>query len=790
MPIYILRFFLGAVLPLLLCLFSSLPIVAQNNNTTTVTISGYIKDADNLETLIGANILVPALNIGTVTNIYGYYAIKVPQGSEELTLSISFIGYQTITRTIVPSQDVSLSADLDAESEVLTEIVITENANRQLIENTQMGTQKITSQSLKSIPVILGEADVLKVVQLTAGVQTGSEGTSGFYVRGGGNDQNLILLDEATVYNPEHFFGFFSTFNSDIIKNLEIYKSDFPAKYGGRASSVLDIQMREGNMKRFAGQGGIGLVASRLTLEGPIQKNRSSFVISGRRTYLDIFKGVFDNIAENNANEDGEVIPVPAYYFYDLNTKANYIINDNNRIYLSGYFGRDKLDFQFDGGSENSSSYKLNWGNITGTLRWNHIFNPDLFSNTSLIVSRFDYKDEFQFDDIFSFSSSSQTYNYSLKQDFSFLPHKNHRLDFGAHYTHHIIRPIELDAGTETSSFGESQKYTGEEIAAYVEDNWSISRKLSMKAGFRFSGFLTTDNKFWSAPEPRLAFNYQLNERTAIKASYARMAQYLHQVKFSPLSFLDAWFPSNKNIAPQLSDQVSVGWNRLFFNDQISISNEYYYKWLYNQLEYQNGAAFLFINENYHERLAVGKGYSYGTEVQIEKKKGKFTGWLSYTLSWSFRDFPDLNNGEIFPFTYDRRHVINLVTQYRLPRNWSLSANWTYRTGVATDLAVGRYFLYGINFSNPTVVPVYTEVNNFRMPPYHRFDIGAIKEFRTDKKVQTELVFSVYNVYNRRNPFFIYYDDLVNEETGEVKFVSKLASLFPVIPSVSFNASF
>jgi hypothetical protein len=769
----------------------------------SITLSGYIRDAANAETLIGATVsLVENANIATATNAYGYYALNMPPQSDSVTVRVSYLGYEISTKRVWGNQAQTLDFELQPEAQLLQEAVVTSNAVRDAVQQNQMGVQKISSAALKAIPVMMGETDVLKVVQLTAGVQPGSEGQGGFYVRGGGGDQNLILLDEAIVYNPDHFFGFFSTFNTDIIKNLEVYKSDFPAQYGGRLSSVLDVQMREGNMKRFEVQGGIGLIASRLTLEGPIQREKSSFVLSGRRTYFDIFTPLI-----NNAIPEGQQIP--NYYFYDLNAKMNYVLGKKDRLYASGYFGADNLAFSF--GNDSNTDYKLRWGNTTGTLRWNHNFNPQLFANTSFIVSRFKYNDRFNFNDFFEFKSSSETYNISLKEDMDYYAGKNHQLKFGAHITRSIIRPIAFSAQTTTTdtllqadAISEAQEFTGDEAAIYLTDTWQATPKLSLKGGLRYSFFLTTEGKVLSAPEPRLAMSLKLDERTALKAAYARMAQYLHQVKFNALSFINPYFPSNQNIKPQLSDQVSVGFSRLLFDDKVSITNEYYYKWMYNQLEYRNGANFLFIDKNYDTRLAVGKGWSYGGEIQIEKKDGKLTGWIAYTLSWTWRKFEGdgidpntrLNNGNKFPFTYDRRHVLNIVAQYQLPKNWSISANFTYRTGEALDLAIGGFALSNYTFVDnsltidPSIIPIYTDLNSFRMPAYHRLDIGFTKKFKPKKHFQSELAISFYNTYNRANPFFIYYDDITNEQGIVTKRVAKQVSLFPIIPAITYNFKF
>ncbi|QQS30789.1 MAG: TonB-dependent receptor [Sphingobacteriales bacterium] len=754
---------------------------------TNVVISGYVKDAESLETLVGASVYVKGTETGTTSNVYGYYSLKVPQSDQILTFVVSYLGYETTEINIVPIADKVIGINLRMQQQILQEVVITDDVVKQRIESTQMGMQKITSQNIKTIPVLFGEADVMKVVQLTAGVQTGSEGSSGIYVRGGGYDQNLILLDEATVYNPEHLFGFFSTFNSDIVKNLEIYKSDFPAQYGGRLSSVLDIQTRDGNMRKFGVQGGIGLIASRLTVEGPMVKDKGSFVVSGRRTYVDLFTPMINRLLP-------EENPMPDYYFYDLNVKLNYILSDKDRLFVSGYLGRDKLFFRFNNDPTENTNYGLNWGNLTGTVRWNHVYNPSLFSNTTFVASRFNYRDRFNFNDFYEFTSSTETYTFSLKQDYDLYASDAHKLKFGIHFTHHSIRPVDFSAGVtstdtlyQASQVREKQRYEGEEAAVYLSHIWKLNSRLAIKSGIRLSGFLTVGSQQYFNAEPRVSANYLINDNLSIKAGYSRMAQYLHQVKFINLSFLDPWFPSNKNVRPQTADQVSAGLTASLFQGRVSFTNEYYYKWLHNQLDYRNGADFLFIDANYHERLTVGSGRSYGAEWQLEKTKGNLTGWLSYTLSWAHRRFPDLNNGKEFPFNFDRRHVLTAVIQYQLPRNWLISANFIYRTGEAIDLAVGRFFLYGINFSDPEIVPDYLSQNSFRMPDYHRLDLGFIKRFASKKRFQSELSISFYNVYNRRNAFFIYYDNIRDKENQTLTFKPRQASLFPIIPSISYN---
>lgn len=785
---------------------------AQTNNSNSITINGYVKDAGNSETLIGATVTPKrgddnnsnnaGGNIGTATNMYGFFALSVPQRDDSLTLKISYIGYQTRKIKCLPTQDLRLDVSLQPESLLMETVLVKENSMANAVRSNQMSVQKINAATLKSIPVIMGETDVLKVIQLTAGVQTGAEGTSGFYVRGGAADQNLILLDEAIVYNPEHFFGFFSTFNSDIIKHVEIYKGDFPAQYGGRLSSVLDVQMREGNMQHWQAEGGIGLISSRLTVEGPIQKQRSSFVLSGRRTYYDAFTPLINKQLKGDQQ-------IPNYYFYDLNAKVNYQLGKKDRLYLSGYFGSDKLSVTFQDGE---SKYNIRWGNMTGTLRWNHIFSPKMFSNTSLVASRFKYRDDFNFNDFFKFSSSSATYNLTFKQDIDYFTARKHQIKFGVQAQYSSIRPIEysavttaaIDTALQSNAISEKQQFAGTEVALYAHDIWQLSPKLSLKYGLRLSGFITGDAGGFVRPEPRLALLYQINPNFSFKAGYTRMAQYLHQVRFNALTFINPYFPSNQYIKPQLSDQIAAGWSCLLFDGQVSLSNEYYYKWLYHQLDYRNGASFLFIDKNYHTRLTSGRGSGYGGELQLEKKEGKLTGWVAYTLAWAWRVFDQktadndpnaiLNSGKKFPFTYDRRHVLNIVAQYQLPKRWTLSANFTYRTGEALDLANGAFGLYNFSFSNntiiidPSVVPVYSEVNSFRMPAYHRLDVGISKKWgQPNKRQQSELAFSIYNVYSRLNAFFIYFDQETSNNGQVIRRVAKQVSLFPIIPAITYN---
>jgi hypothetical protein len=601
------------------------------------------------------------------------------------------------------------------------------------------------------------------------------------YVRGGGPDQNLVLLDEATIYNAAHLFGFFSIFNSDAVKGVDLYKGDFPAQYGGRLSSVVDVKLKDGNDQKFAGTGGIGVIASRLTLEAPLAKDKSSFILSGRRTYFDLFTRQL-----NRANRDKEDYnEIPDYYFYDLNAKVNYDLGEKDRLFVSGYLGRDKFGFQGD-----NFNFNFNWGNNAATVRWNHIFSPKVFSNTSLIYSDYKYSIENKFD-VFSFTLGSNIRDIGAKTDLYYTPNANHTIRFGGQYTYHTfdIGRLQADSEDGSVSFNSGQRLYGSEMGAYVASDLSAGARWRFNSGLRISAF-ENRGKWFGGLEPRLAARYKVSQNTSLKASAARMYQYVHLVANSGASLpTDVWYPSGRGIRPQRSDQLAGGVSTLLFKGKLLISNEVYYKWMKNQLDFRDGAQ-LFVNPRLEEEFVFGKGWGYGNEIYLEKREGRTTGWIGYTLSWTYRKFGDINNGRPFFPRYDRRHDISAVIIHEFSRRLSFTTTWVYGTGNAISLPVGRFLVQDINGSNFTVVPEYLERNSFRMAPYHRLDLGLVWKF-FPRWGESDLTFSAYNVYNRRNPFFIYFEEVRDQQTDIISgFKAKQVSLFPVIPSVTYNFKF
>lgn len=756
-------------------------------------VSGKISDGNNGETLIGATVAAPALGLGTVTNEYGFYSLSLP-AQDTVLLEVSYIGFQTVQRKVPMRASTTLNLELGTGI-ALDEVVVKANSFREQLNATEMSVEGISTQEVKLIPVIFGESDILKTIQLKPGIPSGSEGTTGIFVRGGGSDQNLIVLDEAIVYNPNHLFGFFSTFNTDAVKDLKLYKGGFPAQYGGRLSSVIDVKLKEGNNKKFSGTGGIGLISSRLTLEGPIQKNRSSFIVSGRRTYLDVITN-----AVNRANADNpDFTQIPGYYFYDLNTKINYELGEKDRIFLSGYFGRDV--FSFNNGFFN---FNFNWGNATGTLRWNHIFNPKLFANTTVTYSDYQYNISNSVTG-FSFGLGSSIRDANLKSDFYYAPGNGHTLKFGGNVTHHQFGVGRLQAGSTDGavSFQAGQDFSAIEMGAYISDDWDISARTRVNMGLRLSGF-SNEGAFYYGLEPRLSARYILNPNMTLKGSYARMYQYLHLVATAGAALpTDVWYPSTELVKPQLSDQVAIGVSYLLGRDYF-FNVETYYKWLGNQVDFVDGAQ-LFANDNLEEEFAAGKGRGYGLEVSVEKKEGRFTGWIGYTLARIERgEFEPLVPGKSFAqqgyFSpiYDRRHDLSVVAMYEINRRLTASATFVYGSGDLRWLAPGRFTfqdVYGANFA--AVVPDFAgQRNNFRIADYHRLDVGLVIKF-FPKWGESDLTISVVNAYDRRNAFFVFLEPKfrtvdAGNTTIQVpeKIVAKQVSLFPVLPSVSWNFKF
>jgi len=758
------------------------------------TVSGYVREAGSRELLIGVNVYLPGAGTGTTTNTYGFYSITLP-AADSVTVVFSYVGYAAQSRTFPLRKNVELNVDL-AAGEVLREVVV-EGSREKVSETPQMSTLDIPIKQIKTVPALLGEKDVLKVLQLMPGVQKGSEGSSGLYVRGGGPDQNLIILDDAVVYNAYHLFGFFSLFNGDALKSVELTKGGFPARYGGRLSSVLDMNMKEGNKEKLHGEGGIGIISSRLTLEGPIRKGKSSFILSGRRTYIDALARPFI------PNGDG------GYYFYDLTAKVNHDFGRNDKLYLSGYFGQDRffVNEKYDG-----NRYRLgfNWGNATGTLRWNHLFNEKLFSNTSLIFSNYRfqiYQDDKNKDGTqYTLDYRSGIRDIGVKQDWDFFPGPRHALKFGLSSTFHRFTPSALVVkDSQINQFSrEVEAIDVVESGVYAEDTWRPFGRLRLNAGFRLSHY-ASEGRQYLRPEPRLAASYTLLEDLSAKVSYAQMNQYVHLLSNTGIGLpTDLWVPTTARVAPQQSRQVAAGLAKDFTERGLQLTLEGYYKKMDNIIGYREGASFLLLEDgpesagrvDWEDNVTAGQGWSYGAELLLQKKAGRFSGWVGYTLSWTQLQFDELNFGRKYYARYDRRHDLSVVGIYEISPRITLSGSWVYGTGNAITLPLSEYRAFEHNpntpgrgyFYNPSVND-YGAKNSFRMASYHRLDFG-IQFHKKMKRHERTWEFSLYNAYSRQNPFF-YFSDVVNDpDTQTSRAVLKQIALFPIIPSFSYNFKF
>ena len=750
------------------------------------TISGTVKDTLTGETLIGATVRITGpVKKGATTNTYGFYSLTVPRGQD--TLSFSYVGYKTIIIRLSVTKNTTLNIDLGA-SNALNEVVVTDKAasNNNILEP-QMGVNKLDIKEISNVPVLLGEKDVIKTIELLPGIETTGDANTGFYVRGGGSDENLILLDGAPVYNASHLFGFFSTFNSDAIKDITLYKGGMPAEYGSRMSSVLDIKMDEGNNKQYIAEGGIGLIASRLKLEGPIVKDKGSFMISARRTYADAFLKLSSDSTLNSAS----------LYFYDINFKANYRLNDKNGIYLSGYFGQDDIGLK--------NNFSTAWGNTTGTLRWNHLFSGKLFSNTSLIYSNYNYTIQ-NFDKNSNFQVVSKIEDVNLKEDFEYYLGGNQSLRFGVSAVHHTIEPGDISSSS-TSSFNPQtiENRYAYEFAAYISDNWKPTDKLNIVYGLRFNQFLLigpgtfdtydsngnaiTGTTYGSGQtvahyfnvEPRFSASYTLNDQTSLKAAYNLNTQNIHLLSNSTSSLpTDLYVMSSNNIKPGISNQVSLGYYRNFDHDAFEFSTEVYYKWLSNEIDYRDNAQ-LVANQNVESQLLFGVGRAYGIEFFLKKKYGRYNGWIGYTLSRTERKFDGINNDTYFPARQDRTHDISFVNMFNATKRWSFSAVFVFGTGNAVTYPAGKYQLGGIT------TYYYTDRNGSRLPDNSRLDLGATLEGKTHKSYHSSWTFSIYNAYNRKNPYSVVFQ---NTDTSPVHTEAVETSLFGIIPSVTWNFKF
>ncbi len=772
-------------------------IVCVSAQAQRYTLSGYVKDSTNGEFLPGATIQIKDAGTGVQTNNYGFYSLTLPAGT--YTVIYSFVGYESKAFIFHLNSNTVRNMEMLPHSYVAQEVVITGQQQHANVKSTDMGRIEMTAVDVKKLPALMGEVDVLKALQLMPGVQAAGEGNAGFYVRGGGPDQNLILLDEAPVYNTGHLFGFFSVFNADAIKNTTLIKGGMPANYGGRLSSVVDIAMKEGNNKTFQGEGGIGLIASRLSLQGPLKKNKASFIISGRRTYIDLITKPFIN----NTSYSGS-----GYYFYDLNMKMNYILSDKDRLFLSGYLGRDVFSFS---SSNRRFEVKIPWGNSTATLRWNHVFNSKLFANTSLIYN--DYK--FQFNALqnnFDIRLSSGISDVNAKLDLDYFLSTRHHVRFGGNYIYHVFTPSTVSGGQDSTKFNPENAFRkyAHEVGVYLMDDWEISPRLQLNAGVRFSGFMqigpyiryirdasgqSVDSvKFASGQpvrsygglEPRIILRYAWNDNSSVKAAVTRNYQFIHLVSNTGTTLpTDVWVPSTYLVKPQLSWQYSAGYFRNFKENTYEASVEVYYKDMRNQIEYREGYTPSLTDPELD--FVFGKGEAYGAELFINKKKGRLTGWLGYTLAWTWREFPQLNKGKRYPAKYDRRHDLVAVATWELNKRWSLSGVFIYGTGNTTTLPERFYFMDG------TLIQGYGNINSYRMASYNRLDLSAIytpKPKKEKRRIKSSWTFSIYNVYSRKNPYFIYFDQEGSVADGSLTVKAKQVSLFPIIPSVTYNFRF
>lgn len=761
--------------------FPKNPLIAQKN----FTLSGYIKDARTNETLIGASVYNKAKTLqGSTANAYGFYSLTLPSG--KYTLVYSFIGYanQEIEVDLNANKELNIALTEGVE---MKEVVVTAKQEDRNVTTTEMGTITLPIETVKKLPALMGEVDVMKVLQLMPGVK-GSEGGTGFYVRGGGPDQNLVLLDEAVVYNPGHLFGFFSVFNGDAIKNTTLIKGNLPANYGGRLSSVVDIQMKEGNNRAFSVDGGIGAIASRLTIEGPIQQEKSSFIFSTRRTYfLDLLQPFLKGGRFEGTN----------YYFYDMNMKVNYQFSDKDRLFLSGYFGRDVFAINVQ---DRGLNFSLPYGNSTATVRWNHVYNQKLFSNLSLVYNAYNFEASGG-QDIFRFSSSSGVRDWNAKIDFEYFPNYQHTLKTGVNYTFHTLTPNVIRAQVGDIEFKNNltPKYA-HDVAAYVNDDWKISDALTLSMGLR-GGFFTQVGNYTSSLtgrtyasgepvvtypflEPRINGKWSLGKTSSLKFGFTYANQFIHLVSNSTSTLpADVWVPSSERVRPQVGTQYALGYFRNFADNMFETSVEIYYRDLKNQIDYPDSYVNN-VSRDVEQDFVFGKGMAYGAEFFIRKNKGRLTGWIGYTWSRTLRSFPDIEGGRWYPATYDRINDMSVVLSYNISKKWDITGTFVYYTGNTYTPLAYLYLIDG-RFNQ-----AYAPRNSSRLPNYHRVDLAAVytpHPERTDRKFSSSWTFGLYNAYNQLNPFFIYYNIENNFERGTAKANAYKVTIFPIIPSVTWN---
>lgn len=765
------------------------PQMAGAQDVGRFTLSGTVRGGRG-EALPGASVAVPALNTGTAADSVGHFSLSLPAGRHQLV--VTFVGYRPATRDVNLTKNQRLAFNLDESGNELGEVIVEGTVTlEQKLKTTQMGVEHLSIREAKLLPALFGEVDILKTLQLKPGVQSGGEGTSGLFVRGGSADQNLVLLDNTVVYNPNHLFGLFSVFNSDAVQSVDLYKSGFPAQFGGRLSSVVDVKLREGDRQHYGVTGGVGLISSRVTFEGPINKGKGSFIMSGRRTYFDIFTRALNRA---NANKE-DYNPIPDYFFYDLNAKANYTLGEKDQLFLTTYLGRDAFGFSSPGGF----NFSFTWGNTLAALRWNHVFSPKLFVNTTASVSDYKYNLTNKLDQ-FSFGLGSHITDYNGRTDFEYTPNDRHVLKAGAFFTHHTFGVGRLDANSSDGriNFGSDINYYGLDGALYAADNYKVSDKLQVEGGVRLTGFRSGTDQYGGV-EPRAATRYAVNDRTSLKASYALMYQYVHLVTNSGASLpTDIWYPSRLSVMPQRSQQVSTGASFLLGKGKYLLSNEVYYKWGRNQIDFRDGAQ-LFVNPELDAEFIFGRGWSYGNELYLEKKTGRTTGWIGYTLAWSWRNYQPqrgnngVNNGADFHPSYDRRHNLTVVLLHQLNVRFNFTASFIFSSGGFTTLPLGRFGVQDIPGSStgidPRPVPIYPARNSYQLIPYHRLDLGMV--YKVGARRNQDLTLSIYNAYNRRNAYFVFFETVRDKVTDRTTgFRAQQVSLFPVIPSLTYNFKF
>lgn len=779
-------------LAFILCCFSVInPLWAETESDMAgkFTVSGHIKDASNGEELIGATILIAEKNRGTATNVYGFYSLSLEPG--KYTLVFSFVGYKPIEKKVQLDKNISLNIELEEESLLIGEVVISSQKPNANVTSNEMSVVRLDIKNIQRMPALMGEVDIIKAIQLLPGVQSTAEGTSGFSVRGGAVDHNLILLDEATVYNASHLMGFFSVFNNDAVKDVKLYKGDIPVSSGGRLASLLDVRMKDGNSKVFAATGGVGSISSRLTLEGPILSENTTFMASGRRTYADIFLP----FAKDESIRDNTL------FFYDLNLKISHRINDNNRLFLSGYYGRDIFGSEFA---------RFGFGNQTTTLRWNYIINPKLFLNTTGIYSSYDYYLGTAEGEPNSFVWRSRMKDYSLKLDFNYFLNPENTLRFGAQSTYHFFSPGKAKGIGDNAILGEffMPELVTLEHGFYVSNEQTIGDKLSLKYGLRLSilqnvgndnkqfffdeNYQLTGEKFrgkgevyntYPNLEPRAGVNYTINQDNSIKASYSRTVQYIQQATNGAAGTpLDIWFSASPNIKPQLADQFAVGYFRNFLNNTLESSVELYYKDMRNVVDFKEFANLL-LNEQIEGELRVGSAESYGVEFLTNFNLNKLNGWVSYTYSRVFRTIGEINHGKRYPAISDKPHDVSIVANYDLNSQWTFSANWVYSTGIPATFPTGRYEIMG------NIIPLYSDRNSYRYPDYHRLDVAIMFRPKRNltRKWQSEWNLSVYNAYNRKNAWAI---NFVQDQDNPNETYAQKTYLFSILPSITYNFKF